>query len=130
MCGGDALTSLRRAAREGVTVAGIALGGAVGMFVASSILLVQIARAGVEAKHDRATAAAAAEAAANAAAVGCYEADPRDCAPLPNDTNAAAGGAGRHHHNEQLPADWLRAAPANATTNSNGGVACGSSTAV
>jgi hypothetical protein len=81
VCGSAKLNTIATAASEGVRVGGVALAGAVTMYVAASLLLLILTTQYVSAKYDR-KAAARRHARAEADYENGYLADPADCVPV------------------------------------------------
>lgn len=81
VCGSAKLNTIANAASEGVRVGGVALAGAVTMYVAASLLLMILTAQYVSAKYDR-DAARIRQARAERAHENGYLADPADCVPV------------------------------------------------
>lgn len=81
VCGSAKLNTIANAASEGVRVGGVALAGAVTMYIAASLLLLILTAQYVSAKYDRDTARVR-QARAERAYENGYLADPADCVPV------------------------------------------------
>ena len=81
VCGSTKLNTISAAASEGVRVGGVALAGAVTMYVGASLLLMILTSQYVSAKYDR-NAARIRQARALRDYENGYLADPADCVPV------------------------------------------------
>lgn len=81
VCGSAKLNTISAAASEGVRVGGVALAGAVTMYVGATLLLMILTSQFVSAKYDRQSARIR-QARAQRAYENGYLADPADCMPV------------------------------------------------